>query len=346
MIDSRSVLLTFGLAASAVAQNQLAVSIGVRETGFGGGSFTSIGGDGGFSGGIEWVNQDAQTLTLDGTWQTFTFTLATDPITGFAGGSANGVLEGLFGTLEHLRVLNASGVTDPITIWVDDVANTITPGGTTTFGTFDGFAQGTEVMFQEPDFSGSTSGNLAAGSSSGADNLVSANPSCRFEFQFVDNTTTRWVRLTTFSATNQRNPSIRFDQGSVVSFRMRGRVGTCQEYLGSQGPGNAIADLCGPGLMSGQTSTYTVVDAPPSSLGYFAYSAPGQPNLPIVGGTILSGAGLIDAFVVFSDASGGYSLSVPGTVPLFDYILQSGFIDNSLPQQVTFTNAIQARFGQ
>lgn len=345
MIHPRSVLLTLGLAATAVAQDQLSVSIGIRETGAGGGGASPIGSNAGFSGGIEWVNLDGQTLVLDGTWQTFTFTLATDPLTLFAGSTANGVLDGTFGTLEHVRLLNSAGVTDPITVWIDDVANTITTG-TTTFGTFDGYAQDAEVMFQEPDFSGSTASNVNAGSTSGVDNLVAADPACRFEFQFVDNTPTRWLRLTTFNAAAQANPLVRFDQGSVITFRLRGRVGSCQESLGFQGPGTAIADLCGDGLMSGQTSTYTAVGAPANTLGYFAYSMPGLPDLPVVGGTLVSGLGLVDAFPVFSDAAGTFSLSVPGTAAVFDLILQSGFVDTTQRRQFTISNAIQARFGQ
>src|SRR5690606_29366628 len=98
MLKPCSMLLALGLASTASAQ--LAISIGIRETAAGGGSFTSIGADGGSLGGIEWVNRDAQTLVLDGTWQQFTFNIATDPLTGFAGTTANSVLDGAFGVLE------------------------------------------------------------------------------------------------------------------------------------------------------------------------------------------------------------------------------------------------------
>jgi hypothetical protein len=216
------------LAVTAVAQVQ--VSIAVRETGFAGGTFTAIGANGGSTGGIEWINRDGQTLTLDGTWQTFSFNLATDPKLAFAGTSANSILEGAFGVLEHVRVLNPTGITAPLAIWIDDVANTITPPAmspvTTTFGTFEGYANGTEVMFQEPSNSGSTAANLAVGSTSRVDVTTTPSASYRMSFQFIDNLATRWVRLTTFNVTNQGNPQIRFDQDSVVTFRMRGIV--CQ----------------------------------------------------------------------------------------------------------------------
>ena len=113
-------LAALGLASLTVAQAPtVKISIGVRETGANGAIFTNIGDNGTAGGGIEWVNKDAQTLTLDGTWQQFTFDFATDPITAFAGSTANGVIDGLFGTLEHIRVLNDTGYTGPVTIWID-----------------------------------------------------------------------------------------------------------------------------------------------------------------------------------------------------------------------------------
>lgn len=212
------------LALAGVASAQLQVSIGIRETGFASGPDTGIGGNGGATGGIEWVNLDGQTLVTDGTWQQFSFTMATDTLTAFAGTSANSILEGNYGTIEHIRIRNAGGTDAPITIWIDDVNNTVTPpGGTATdnvFGTFEGYGDATEVMFQEPGFSGSTSANLVLGGTAGVDNTMahSGTASYKFDFQFVDSLTTRWARLTSFNVANQGNPIVRFDQSSVVSF--------------------------------------------------------------------------------------------------------------------------------
>ncbi len=212
---------------STVASAQLEISIGLRETGFAGGSFPGIGGNGGTSGGIEWIDLDGQTLTPDGTWQQFTFTLASNPVSAFAGGSANGVLDGAFGTLEHVRVRNTGGHAGPLSVWVDDVANTTT-SGTTIFGTFEGYSAGAEVMLQQPGFSGSTSGNVLSGSASGIDNTNAhgGSGSQRLDFQFVDASTTRWVRLTTFNTVNQPNPSVRFDQNSVITIWLRATAAT------------------------------------------------------------------------------------------------------------------------
>jgi hypothetical protein len=346
MTSSLKVLsLLAAVTLTGVAQAQLQVSIAVRETGFAGGAFSQIGGDGGSAGGIEWINKDGQVLVLDGTWQKFTFNLTTDPVAGFAGTSANGILEGAYGTLEHIRIVNAGGRTEAMSLFVDDVSNTTTMGGTTTFGTFEGFAQGTEVMFQEPTFSGSTSANIVAGGTSGVDNLVaSRSASCRVNFQFVDGTATRWLRLTTFNATNQRNPLIRFDDGAVVEFWMRG--GECGANLGSQGPGGAYAELCGSGMNSGETSIYSVAGAQANAAGAFALSVGGMPDLPLLGGNLVSGTGLIVGISIFANAQGRVSFPLPGQSSVVNLALQSVFLDGTTPIGLGFTNAVEAKLGQ
>ena len=212
------------LGASALADfPTVQISIGVRDNG----TAAPIGGNGGGSGEIEWVNLDAQTLVLDGTWQQFTFTFASDPITGFTG---NGVLDNASGTLEHIRI-KSTGFGGPMSMWVDDIADTITVVApppphqvTTTFGTFEGYPDLTEVIFQEPSFSGSTSGFIQPGSFSGVDNTVfhSGAASDHISFQFIDSSTDDWCRLTTFNAPNLPNPALRFDQASVLTFWMMG----------------------------------------------------------------------------------------------------------------------------
>lgn len=211
----------------------LSISIGVRETNAGGGADNGIGGNGGAAGGIEFINRDGLTLTLNGTWQQFSFDLANanlnGQVTAFAGATANGVLEGSYGTLEHIRI-KSNGSTAPISLWIDDVVNTVDPAGppppqSVLIGNgFEGFADGTEVMFQEPGFSGSTTANILAGSTSGVDSSMFLNGAASYgvDFQFVDNDPTRWVRLTSFNTLNVPNPIVRFDQSSVVSFWMKG----------------------------------------------------------------------------------------------------------------------------
>ena len=210
------------------ASAQLQLSIGVRETGFAGGPDTGVGGNGGSSGGIEFINLDGQNLIMDGTWQTFTWTFATDTPTAFAGASANSILEGNYGVFEHLRIRNSGGVTGPITLWIDDITNNFQfPGGppnSVNFGDFESFAPGAEVIFQEPRFSGSTTGNLmllpntSVVTNSAAFGGVQSD---QVDFQFLDGLNTRWVRLTTFNTPNLPNPIVRFDGGSVLTMKVR-----------------------------------------------------------------------------------------------------------------------------
>jgi len=218
-------------AASAMGAT-LSISIGVRETDAGGGPDNGIGGNGGSTGGIEFINLDGLTLALNNTWQQFSFDVAAanfnGQVTPFAGATANGVLDGSYGTLEHIRI-KSNGNTAPISLWIDDVVNTIDPAGppppqSVLIGNgFEGFADGTQVMFLDPGFSGSTTANVLAGSTSGVDSSMFLNgaASYRVDFQFVDNDPTRWVRLTSFNALNVPNPIVRFDQSSVVSFWMK-----------------------------------------------------------------------------------------------------------------------------
>src|SRR5687768_10979723 len=137
------------LAAPLSAVAQLQVSLGIRETG----TTVPVGGNGGGTGTIEWVNQDGQTLNLDGTWQTLTWDIPNSTLTAFTG---NGTLDGTRGVLEHIRIRNSGGVTAPIALYIDDIVN-----GTTTITNFDSFATGIEAVFQEPRFSSTTSANLA-----------------------------------------------------------------------------------------------------------------------------------------------------------------------------------------
>lgn len=213
------------LVLAGIANAQLQISIGLRETGAGGSTVGTIGANGGATGGIEWVNLDAQTLILDGTWQLFTFNLASATYTGFAGATANGTLEGSYGVLEHIRVRNSTGIAAPIQLWIDDVNNNITPpGGSATdnfFGTFEGYANGAEVMFQEPGFSGSTAGNVdITTDAAGVDNTTahSGSASYKFDFRYTNLAATSWVRLTSNNTTNLPNPVVRFDQNSQISF--------------------------------------------------------------------------------------------------------------------------------
>ncbi len=225
------VCAALAIAASTAMANELTVSLGVRETG---GNGQPVGGfGGGSSGQIEWFNLDEQVVALDDTWQQLTFDLSATGIsaTSFTG---DGLIDEALGTIEHLRLLNSGGVTSDITIWVDKLSvtfddfNPIIPPQTVEISTFDAdpngapWADGTEVMFQEPGFSGSTDQNLdpAGPNASGVDNTVGFDDSSstRADFRFVDATTSNWIRYTTFGSTLPENsPVLPLADGATYS---------------------------------------------------------------------------------------------------------------------------------
>jgi hypothetical protein len=208
--------------ATAMAQT-LAISIGLRETG----TTAAVGANGGTTGPIEFVNLDNLTLNLDGTWQQFTFHFGTDPVTAFTG---NGTLDGTKGVLENIRLRNVAGITAPVAIYLDDVVNTV--GGTpTTLTDFEGYpanvgGAGTEVMFQEPSFSGSSNTQIQAGSTHDivTDAAHGGTQSDKFTWQWINNNAANWMRLTTFNTTNLPNPTIDWTSGNTLSFWLRGTV--------------------------------------------------------------------------------------------------------------------------
>ncbi len=210
-------LVTVALVGAAVANGSaptVKISLGLRETP----TLQAVPGDfvgsAGHSGEIEWFNKDEQTLVLDGTWQMFTFNISAAAIAS-PGLTGDGIVETDIGVLEHLRILS-TGYPLEITLWIDEIRNIYDPAGppppiNKLISTFDGaagnggvpYADGTEVMFQEPRFSGTTAANLATTPNiSGIDNTVGRddNSSVKVQFRFVDDQPTRWLRLTTFLA--------------------------------------------------------------------------------------------------------------------------------------------------
>lgn len=210
-------LILATLAVGAMGINSLSaanlqISIGIRETGGSGPAFSNAGS----TGGIEWVNLDGLSLNVNGAWQLFTFTPSADTLSAFAGATANAVLDTDWVSLEHIRIRNSEGITAPIRLWIDDVSNTDSAGTVTE--SFETFSLGSEVIFQEPSFSGSTSANVLAGSSSllSDSDAFSGVQSDEINFQFVDATNTRWVRLTTFGTPNLPNPAMHARESSIV----------------------------------------------------------------------------------------------------------------------------------
>lgn len=208
------------LAPGEVMGANLLVSIGVRETG----TAAAIGADGGTANGIEWIDLDLNSVALDGTWQLVSFDLANPTsVTAFAGATADGILASGKGTLEHIRLRNADGITDPITLWLDDL-RVVEATGTPHDLAWEGLAVGSEHIFQEPSFSGSTSANLLPGSVSAVTESMAHTgvQSYQVDFQFVDATDTRWVRLTTFPGGLMTSPNPTIDLDGELSFLVKG----------------------------------------------------------------------------------------------------------------------------
>lgn len=347
-------LIALALASSLAAQSSLTISIAVRETETGGDVFNGVGSTGTTGGGIEWVNLDVPTIPVDGSWTNLSFNLTSDPITAFAGTSANSILEGTFGVLEHVRILNSGGIQDPLEITIDNITNTWTDQNgqqqSVNFGDFEGFLDLDEVVFQEPSFSGSTAGNILTQpfSTSGVDNYVASigSSGCAVNFQFVDNTPTRWVRLTTFSTGQPGgNPQIRFDGGSVISFDIR--AGRKQETLGTSAVGNVIAEMFGTGLNASQSSTFYLSRAVPQVPGAFFVSLAGGNDLPFLGGTLYSFTNFLASVPVGVDANGMLMLPTAGSAVLADFVFQGLTLNPNAPGGVgvSFSNAVIARYG-
>jgi len=208
------------MAVPVMATPSLKISLGVREGTIGGVPITGYPGDfytsANPAGSIEWFNLDQQTLVLAGTWQQFTIDLSATGIStpSFTG---NSIVDQDLGVLEHIRILNDGNYSHAITVWIDNIHNLYDtgplppPAVDEMISTFDGvdgnagvpYADGAEVMFQEPTFSGSTSANLVTPPNfAGIDNAVGQDDlhSTRAEFKFLvpDPTPPSWLRLTPY----------------------------------------------------------------------------------------------------------------------------------------------------
>lgn len=206
----------------APASAELRVSLGVRETAVSGGPAGAIGSNAGTNGGIEFLDRDEQIIPFDGQWHPYTWKMSEADVMGFAGVTANSILEGNYGSIENLRFRNQPGINTPITLWIDYVVNNL-DSGPVVVSDFEGYADGEEVIFQEPGFSGSTTAFVLPGSTAGVDSSTAynGNASYRLQWTFVDSDPNGWVRLTTFDTANLPNPLIRFDAGSEVTMYIK-----------------------------------------------------------------------------------------------------------------------------
>lgn len=214
-----ALVIVAGASAGHAAAQSMAVSIGVRETG----SAAALGQDGGTEGGVEWVDRDANIVSLDGTWQQVSFNLSNAQLLAFAGISANSMWDGTRGVLDHLRLRNTDGLTAPLRLFIDDLVLT-GPGQSNFNDGWEGVALGAEHIFRDPGFSGSTASNLVGTGSSAATAAMARTGAQSYEMnlQFVDNDPTRWARVQTWETITGGNPTVDF--GGTVSFWIKGSV--------------------------------------------------------------------------------------------------------------------------
>ncbi|MDM8007052.1 MAG: fibronectin type III domain-containing protein [Phycisphaerae bacterium] len=110
----------------------------------------------------------------------------------------------------------------------------VCPYGPDVITGFEGFADGTHVMFQDPRYSGSTLGHLATTPNSA---VVTSEISAyggvrtsRVDWAWLDASPTRWLRLTTHNVANVPNPTI--DLRRPVRVRLRLDSGSFRLSLG------------------------------------------------------------------------------------------------------------------
>ena len=134
--------------------------------------------------------------------------------------------------------------------------------------------------------------------------------------------------------------------GGIRALAFAPFVELCQPDLGFQGPGTAVATLCGTGLDVGESSDYEITGAPGNGAGALLFSVPGFPDIPFQGGTLVSFGGYAVQVPLFASPGGTVSLTFGGLPHVVDLVFQSVFLDAALPQQVAFTNAVLAQYGQ
>lgn len=108
---------------------------------------------------------------------------------------------------------------------------------------FEGYAEGTSVMFENPRYSGSTISHLASTPNAAAVTAIvpgyDGAKSCMVQWAWLDAQPTRWLRLTTNQTANLPNPAI--DLRRAVRLRLRLDSGSFRLALGVRETGTDVA---------------------------------------------------------------------------------------------------------
>ena len=196
----------------------LMLGVGIRETG----SVGALGStDPLTTGAIEWINVTTNGADRIGykihpqpTWQTITLSSA-NGVTKFPG-SGNGVINGTRGSLEHLALFmntSTNGISSgPYRLYIDNVYNLNADGGADFLLTgFEGYALNSEVIFQEPPYSGSTMSYLDYWFGASATTNKYANGGTQSQLLswfWKDTTAGKWIRDTSSGVANLARPII------------------------------------------------------------------------------------------------------------------------------------------
>jgi hypothetical protein len=237
-ILSAAVVTTLSSAAFAQTTPTFNFGIGIRETNNVAG--TTIGSNGGTSGSIQTINAPGVAVPADGQYHLVTFNFGSDPVSNpglTTGGTTNTAIDAVAGlaTLEHLRLVNASGITKPVRVFIDDVIS----DGILISNFQDvpaAIAPNTlNTMFRAPDLSGTTAQNFARNIAPDSRTTAiqpdgSTDPNLqanRLSFRFVTpeaaslpNGVTGWGRITTLNATTSPNPVIGVGGTSTLTMRI------------------------------------------------------------------------------------------------------------------------------
>ena len=88
---------------------------------------------------------------------------------------------------------------------------------------FEGYADGTQVMFRQPSFSGSTSAHLVIPPNTSqvvTESAFGGTKVCQIDWAWLDTTPQRWLRLTTSGLANVGNPTVDLTRPLRFRFRM------------------------------------------------------------------------------------------------------------------------------
>lgn len=257
-----------------------------------------------------------------------------------------------------VRATNSSGSDDES--WQVDVAGAV-QCDPVLISDFEGYANGTEVMFNDPRFSGSTLNHmqLSPNVSEVTDAVpgFSGSASHVAEWEWLDASPERWTRLTTFNVDNVRNPTIALDRPirirlRVDSGRFRLALGVRETAsgapLGEDGGTGGTIEWIGADSVIGESPQGVLVEPMPGVWQTFIFDPLTDPINPLNGDGILSTPnmrGTLEhlAFTAF-DTAGPFTVYVDDVEQICDlppYGDFDGDGDVTLADYATFAGCMQ-----